>query len=318
MSSSLTKIGMKQKVMTSPDASYRRLDETFRRCMLNTIAIPLLVINTLGYAMDNPTRITYISPLGDENWRMTGSRLRCGLSLTIPNYGIAYFEQYAARPPHFILSKWEQVERQLPATVMATPPMWKPFQKPFFISNTVISPGKYGIYLSRDPALKALTFLAQGYQTIFQYISEQKFAVTVSISPVNFQKVYARYQQCLGNLLPFGFNKVAKSIFRYDVDSFMLSEEDKDQLDKVAEYCQADTSIKKINIAGYTDDTGRRSYNNAISEYRAKEVEKYLLKKGIREYRIHTIWFGIKDPVASNETEEGRAANRRVEIILSK
>lgn len=312
MSSSLIKNKMKAMLPSSlQKPELRSKSRLLSLFMLSGLAFP-----SINYAIDDVRFITYISPLGDENWQMTGSRLRCGLSLTIPNFGIAYFEQYAARPPHFIMTKWEQVERQLPATVCAKPPMWKPYQQNYFVTKTTIRPGKYGIYLSRDPALKALTYLAQGYQTIFQYTSEQGFAVTVSLSPVRFQKVYARYQQCLGNLLPYGFKQVANSVLLFDVDSSALSDEDKAKLDKVIEYCQADPAIKKINIAGYTDDTGRRSYNNAISEYRAREVEKYLIRKGIREYRISTHWYGVKDPVDSNETEEGRAANRRVEVNL--
>ncbi len=66
-----------------------------------------------------PPLINYSGPMGSEKWKMTGSPLRCGLSLTIPNYGIGYFEQYATKPPHFILRKWEEIQRNLPAFVLA-------------------------------------------------------------------------------------------------------------------------------------------------------------------------------------------------------
>ncbi|WBV70460.1 hypothetical protein PGH42_10825 [Legionella pneumophila] len=58
------------------------------------IAMSSLFITTVVFAAPS---IQYASPMGEENWRMTGNPLRCGLSLTIPNYGIGYFEQYATQ-----------------------------------------------------------------------------------------------------------------------------------------------------------------------------------------------------------------------------
>lgn len=262
--------------------------------------------------------VNYASPMGDENWRMSGNRLRCGLALTVPNYGIAYFEQYAAKPPHFILSKWQQVEKQLPASVVATPPIWKPYGKSYFITKTIVSPGQYGLYLPRDPALKLLTYLAQGFQAKFAYLSEQGFSVSVLLSPIHFQKVYAKYQRCLGRLLPFDYESVRVSVLLFATDSAELSDEAKQQLQKIAEYSRADQQVKRIKVAGYTDDTGRKSYNNAISEMRAKSVENYLLSLGVQENRLSVTWYGVKNPVAPNDSESGKAANRRVVVKIMK
>ena len=63
---------------------------------------------------------------------------------------------------------------------------------------------------------------------------------------------------------------------------------------------------------------GRKSYNNAISEDRAKSVKAYLLSLGVEEGRISTTWYGIKYPIATNNTEEGRKLNRRVVVDILK
>ncbi|KTC85087.1 flagellar protein MotY [Legionella brunensis] len=262
--------------------------------------------------------VDYASPMGEENWRMNGNPLRCGLSLTVPNYGIAYFEQYAAKPPHFILSKWQQVERQLPAVVYAAPPVWKPYGKSYFVSKTTVNPGQYGLYLPREPALKLLTYLAEGFQTKFEYRSEEGFPVTVVLSPIHFQEVYAKYQRCLGNLLPFDYASVRMSIIYFDSDSFELSDEAKQQLKKIARYCRADQLVKRVKIAGYTDDTGRKSYNNAVSEARAKAVANYLQSQGVHLERLSITWYGVKDPVAPNDTDSGKTLNRRVVVKIVK
>lgn len=285
-----------------------------------SLYIKILILNiiTIYPAFSSIVSLRYASPMGDERWQMTGSRLRCGLSLTIPNYGIAYFEQFAAKPSHFILTTWQQSYTLRKARVYAKPPVWKPGGPVFLVAKTFLHPTEYGFYLKRNNALQLLNFLSQGYQANFQYISEQNFAVSVSISPIRFQKVYARYQRCLGNLLPFDYEMVRLSVLYFSTDSDELDDASKQYLNKIAEYSRADPALKKIKIAGYTDDTGRKSYNNAISEDRAEAVKNYLLSKGVREDKITITWYGVKFPAASNVSEEGKALNRRVVIKLIK
>ena len=69
-----------------------------------------------------------------------------------------------------------------------------------------------------------------------------------------------------------------------------------------------------IDVYGHTDSTGSDAYNQDLSERRAQSVANYLSTRGVTLARIGTRGFGETQPVASNETEEGRAANRRVEI----
>ena len=71
-----------------------------------------------------------------------------------------------------------------------------------------------------------------------------------------------------------------------------------------------------IEVAGHTDSVGGTDYNQALSERRAGAVAQYLTSKGIKQERIITIGGGENHPVASNDTEAGRAQNRRVELTL--
>src|SRR5882672_7825685 len=71
-----------------------------------------------------------------------------------------------------------------------------------------------------------------------------------------------------------------------------------------------------IEVAGHTDNVGKTDYNQALSERRANAVAQYLISKGIKQERIITIGGGENHPVASNDTEAGRAQNRRVELTL--
>jgi len=72
-----------------------------------------------------------------------------------------------------------------------------------------------------------------------------------------------------------------------------------------------------IDIEGFTDSTGSEAYNQTLPEKRARSVASYLESQQVIPQRIVTRGMGESQPVASNDTSEGRARNRRVEIILT-
>lgn len=256
----------------------------------------------------------FISPIGEANWRASGNPLRCGLSLDVPDYGKAYFEQYATKEPHFILHKYQQSPGYEPAKVKAVPPVWKPDGRSFFVAQTKVKPGKFGFYLSRVPTLKLLNYLAEGYKSTFRYHSHEGFLVTVALSPVNFQQAYETYIDCVGHLLPFDYDDISHLTIDFPSGGWALTYEDKVILDKVVKYTLVDRRVKQVRIEGYTDDTGRRSVNNAISEQRAHAVEKYLLEQNINPKLLSVTWFGEDNPIADNNDEAGQKKNRRVTV----
>ncbi|HEY3451388.1 MAG TPA: OmpA family protein [Myxococcales bacterium] len=72
----------------------------------------------------------------------------------------------------------------------------------------------------------------------------------------------------------------------------------------------------RIQIEGHTDNTGEAAHNQRLSTDRAEAVQKYLLDRDIAADRLKAVGFGQDRPIASNETEKGRASNRRVEFNL--
>ena len=71
-----------------------------------------------------------------------------------------------------------------------------------------------------------------------------------------------------------------------------------------------------IEVAGHTDSSGSDQYNQALSERRAQAVSGYLSSHGVKTQRLIPIGAGESHPVASNDSEQGRAANRRVELTI--
>lgn len=101
----------------------------------------------------------------------------------------------------------------------------------------------------------------------------------------------------------------------FDHNKSSIKQESQPILKSLASYLKSNPSLS-IEIHGHTDSTGDINYNKSLSEKRAAEVSNYLVSAGITKNRIETIGFGPEKPIADNETEEGRAMNRRTEFIL--
>jgi len=84
-------------------------------------------------------------------------------------------------------------------------------------------------------------------------------------------------------------------------------------LDDVVRIMQSHSGYK-LKLSGYTDNTGKAASNLALSDKRAKAVKKYIADKGVDSDRITAKGYGIENPVADNNTAQGRAKNRRVEF----
>jgi len=101
----------------------------------------------------------------------------------------------------------------------------------------------------------------------------------------------------------------------FDVDSAMLKPQFRNTLDQIAQNLQTYPD-SLIDVYGHTDSTGSDQYNQTLSERRAKTVADYLTVRGVSAARIRSQGYGKTMPVASNDTIDGRARNRRVEIKI--
>ena len=104
----------------------------------------------------------------------------------------------------------------------------------------------------------------------------------------------------------------------FDLDKASLKPGAREKLSKLTGILMAYPGPYHVQIEGYTDSTGGVEYNQKLSESRAQSVHDYLVQSGLTAERIiSTRGFGLNNPVATNDTAEGRQLNRRVEIIIS-
>lgn len=102
----------------------------------------------------------------------------------------------------------------------------------------------------------------------------------------------------------------------FGVDQTNLSSQAQEVLNSVALVLQ-EYDKTNVHVFGYTDSTGAESYNLRLSEVRANAVSTYLTRSGVDSNRMSSTGRGEASPIATNDTEQGRAQNRRVEIALS-
>jgi outer membrane protein OmpA-like peptidoglycan-associated protein len=98
--------------------------------------------------------------------------------------------------------------------------------------------------------------------------------------------------------------------------SFELAPGARERLAKVSGIILAYPSLH-LAVEGHTDSVGSDDYNQNLSEQRAKSVRDYFVQQGISTEAIEARGFGKTEPIASNDTSDGRQQNRRVELILS-
>ena len=105
-------------------------------------------------------------------------------------------------------------------------------------------------------------------------------------------------------------------IIRFQMDSNDFSDDAYDLMNRIAHAIRQKPGLK-VSVSGYTDSLGNYNYNRRLSEFRATVVKSYLIGQGVAPMQITTYGQGPENPIESNSTREGRAANRRVEIVIS-
>lgn len=118
---------------------------------------------------------------------------------------------------------------------------------------------------------------------------------------------------------PFGRLKSGEAVVLRQVvfaqSDYRLLPESYPELNKLVRVLQTNAALR-VEIAGHTDNIGDKRLNQTLSEYRAKVVANYLIRRGIAATRLTAKGYGGSRPVVDNASEEGRAQNRRVEFIV--
>ncbi len=260
----------------------------------------------------------YQSPWHESRWTTRSSPLYCSLSQKIPFYGTAVFSQRAGGRLQFHIRVHVRPERKIPVQVWAVPPQWKHNVASREITGLQLRPGTWPIRTGRRDALRLLDALAEGYFPTFHYQDwlDHNQQIRVSLSAINFQPALRRFQVCTRALIPYSLASLRRSRIYFATARHALSKRARRKLDAIATYLRFDKRLR-LRVDGHTDSRGRKRYNFLLSQRRALAVKRYLVSKGIKPSRISVRYFGERMPWKSNRTAKGRAANRRVLVLVS-
>jgi outer membrane protein OmpA-like peptidoglycan-associated protein len=149
----------------------------------------------------------------------------------------------------------------------------------------------YGLNVSKDGYL----FYSENFSLKGMHGIDKPFIKNIALKPVK-----------VGEAI------VLRNIF-FDTDKYILKPESLTELQKLLELMKKNPSIK-VELGGHTDNAGTATHNLELSKNRAKTVYDYLLMNGIPEGRLSYQGYGLTRPIESNDTEQGRASNRRTEF----
>jgi outer membrane protein OmpA-like peptidoglycan-associated protein len=102
----------------------------------------------------------------------------------------------------------------------------------------------------------------------------------------------------------------------FDFNKYTLKPDAREKLAKVSGILLSYPNLK-LQVEGYTDNIGSDEYNQKLSEQRADGVRDYLVSQSVEDNNISATGFGKSNPIADNSTNDGRAQNRRVQLVVT-
>ena len=177
------------------------------------------------------------------------------------------------------------------------------------IPQSVSWDGKDGIY--------DLVVPAGEYRVVFTVSDIVNNKISLSTNITTFEQVVGKISEIVVKEEPRGLVVNLSNSILFDAREIELKKEAKDSLDEMIKLLNA-YPANKVLIEGYSDSKGDKEENLKLSYDRAQEVYLYFIKNGIPAERLTVVGYGQENPIASNKTAEGRAQNRRVNIIILK
>lgn len=279
--------------------------------MLVTI-IAIFSIASVSARTDN---ILFQTPLEQAKWKVTVSPLHCKLVHSISGFGKVSLEAFpASKLTLTLISDWLLNTRDTKVNVAITYPSWKAGfpHEIYSIPMHWVSHNKLNTK-GNDISL-FLSSLQNGLTWQFDIDGKQNYRLTASA--IKTQEAAQQFLHCIYHLVPKPFNYIRNLTIYFKSSSALLSEKGEQDLNAIAAYYKVDSSIKKIVVDGYSDQSGYHLSNMALSQYRAENVTRRLIELGIPQSKILTRFHG--DRILISDKKQKQILNRRVHIWIIK
>lgn len=261
---------------------------------------------------------TFQAPVTDTQWHVTETPLECAMLQPIPGYGEAGFTRETGGPLTLFFSTYNHPSTQNNAQFEIGEAPWQNSDDRVSLTSIPTDSGQVKFMTQGLFAEQALTQFEHGQFPVITYRSLANMKdITVMLSTVHLLDSLNAFQTCLANLHPDTFDEVKFLTIYFDLEKSDLTAASRYALDRLAGYIKVDEKIKEVHITSHTDNHGRKSLNEPLSQARADAIRNYLIDEhGINDTLFRIESYVEKKPAATNKTQLGRAYNRRAEISL--
>jgi len=194
----------------------------------------------------------------------------------------------------------------------ATAPSFFQIVKNF--ENAITKTGGKRIYYSKEEGVATLLTKSAGKE-IWVLLNDGSGAKTGNFE-LNILEIEGMKQDISANEMLEAINKTGSVSLQinFETGKSAIKPESQNIVDQIAEMLKSDPSLK-VSIEGHTDNVGSPASNKTLSQNRAASVMNALIAKGIDKSRLSSKGWGQEKPIADNTTDDGKAKNRRVEIV---
>lgn len=274
----------------------------------------------LGQAVgaERPDGEIYMARVHDSAWTFKGTGVVCELAHEIPRFGRARFLRVAGENLAFRIDSYQAVPERTDATLREVSPAWRHTPPDPSEQRVEVAAGSHPVSLQSRSAGWLLASLAKGQIGSFDLPdwNDSRRRLHIRLSPVNFQRPYRAFRQCISGLSGKGYEHFRHATIHFATALHRLDPQARRTLKEMAEYIKTVEDVKAVNIAGYADDRGKRRNNLRLSARRVESVVDFLVAQGVSPSLLNRRHYGESSPKVRARSEAARAANHRVEIEL--
>lgn len=246
----------------------------------------------------------------------------CVLEQPVADFGTARFLGGSGADLIFEVLGHRALGSDGPVTVEETAPIWSP-SYPTSRSLGLLAPASGSRLNSVEPVVSQLLLsLYKGFDLTLSPLgwtgSGDTAAFAVKLTGARIRTHYEDFLRCARNPHSRSWADVERTRISYSASGWKLSQDDLVKLEALAAYAVADPDVRAIYVDGYTDTSGTPSRNLELSRRRAEAVSQALESMGVAPDRLVMRYHGERYPVADNDSESGRADNRRTTIRLER
>ncbi|PSV52241.1 OmpA family protein [Photobacterium sp. GB-1] len=278
-----------------------------------TIIFIYSIFISLFFSMSSVAKELFL-PMDLVSWEYKGDKFSCSLSQTISQFGAITFvakpkqplgiqvQSYHVKPPY---------ERAILSQVQSP---WALNTAPITVDEVDLDKksGQVSFYTDIELLLEAM---AQGnWLGVRLSSSNQNNTFDVTVPSVNMTQAMADFNLCRAKLPAMAYQDARDVVLQFKLGQRVVSSSQKQILADLASYLKHDKNVKRVLIDGHTDNVGSNVANLQISKIRADDVASILRENGVRSSLMEIRSHGSRYPVANNNTQDGKAKNRRVTI----